>query len=262
MAFQSTDKYFNTVFTGLNNFERVWAMLAESKALLGYIKNSLYIFILSFLIGFPLNMLFSYMFYVKMRGAGVFRFLIMLPAMISGLVTAMLYSKFAEYALPVLFKNWFGVETVSLLKDSRFNLNFLLLFGMLTGFSSNVIIYTNSMNAIDDSIIESAQIDGASGATVLLKILMPNIHPTITTFIVTGVAGLFAGDGGAFLFYEYNAPENVFTTGYFMFMKSMKASELDYSFAAALGLLFTLITLPLTLIVKSLMEKTDPTKEV
>jgi ABC-type sugar transport system permease subunit len=261
MAFQRTDANFDSAWVGIDNFKRVIDMVKAEGALFKYAGNSLFFFLMTFIIGFPLNMLFAYMFYLKMRGTPFFRFCILLPAMISGLVTAMLYSKFAENALPMLFDRWFGIETVSILLDDRFNKWFMLIYMLFTGFSYNVIIYTNAANAINDSILESARIDGATNLQILYRMVMPCIYPTITTFIVVGVAAIFSNQAGAFLFYEYSGPDNITTTGYYMFLMSKKTTMLDYSFAAALGLICTLITFPLTMLVRGILEKFDPMRD-
>ena len=261
MAFQRTDSEFNAVFAGTDNFRRVFETLGSNGYLLQYAGNSFFFFAITLLIGFPLNMLFAYMFFMRMRGSAFFRFCLLLPAMISGLVTAMLYSKFATYALPPLFKEWFGVETVSLLKDARFNRWFLVIYSLFIGFSSNVIIYTNAMNQVDESAVEAARVDGASNVLILIKVVMPIIYPTIVTFMVTGVAGIFAGDAGAYLFYEYSGPDNITTVGYYIFLLTKHSSSLDYSFAAAIGLVFTVVTFPLTMLVKFVLDRIDPMKE-
>lgn len=261
MAFQRTDTDFNSVFVGFDNFSRVFQTLGSNGNLLHYAGNSVFFFATTLVIGFPLNMLFSYMFYMRMPGTAVFRFCLLLPAMISGLVTAMLYSKFATYALPLLFRKWFDIDTVSLLIDERYNRWFLVIYSLFVGFSSNVIIYTNAMNQVDDSSVEAARVDGASNVRILWSVVMPVIYPTIVTFMVTGVAAIFSGDASAYLFYEYSGPENIKTIGYYIFLLTKDSVSLDYSFAAAIGLVFTLVTFPLTMLVKFIFDRLDPMRE-
>ena len=261
MAFQRTDEEFNSVFAGFDNFSRVFQTLGANGQLLQYAGNSFFFFAVTLVIGFPLNILFAYMFYMRMYGTAFFRFCLLLPAMISGLVTAMLYSKFAVYALPPLFEDWFGVKTVSLLRDERYNRWFLTIYMLFMGFSSNVIIYTNAMNQVDDSSVEAARVDGASNVRILWSVVMPVIYPTIVTFMVTGVAGIFSGDASAYLFYEYSGPDNITTVGYYIFLLTKNSASLDYSFAAAIGLVFTIVTFPLTMLVKFVLDRLDPMRE-
>lgn len=266
MAFQETDlKTFKSAWVGIKQFERFFNEIANSHLIGLYIKNALLYFIITLIIGFPFNMLFAYMFFIKIKGTTAFRMMVMIPAMISGLVTAMLFTQFAENAVPSLFMDLFGIETATLLKDLRFNFGVIVVYSLLTGFSSQVIIYCNAMNSISDSLVEAAQLDGASHVQILLHLCVPNIFPTITTYMVTGVAGIFACSGGIlYLFYEYNAPSNVTSLGYYIFTmtKNNDMSRVDYSYSSAISLIFTIITLPLVMITKYLFERFDPNREV
>ena len=72
--------------------------------------------------------------------------------------------------LPALFKKAFGIETVSLLRDERFNFQTLIAFNIFTAFGSNVILYTNAMSSVDGAIYEAAKMDGATNLQTLLKV--------------------------------------------------------------------------------------------
>lgn len=261
MAFQRTNADFTATWAGLDNFKEIIRQWIREKTLVKYLGNTMYLFFASFVIGFPLNILFAYLFFMRMRGTWFLRFCILLPAMISGLVTVMLFSKFADRALPQLFNLFLKKKTFSILTDDRFNLHFLLVFGMLTGFSFNVILYTNAMNAINDSVIEAARADGATNLRILFQVIVPNIYTTMSTMLVLGFTGIFGSDPGSlFGFYQYSAPENVQTLGYYLFSRTMWATR-DYSYAAAMGILFTLLNFPIAMFVKFIMEKLDPMRD-
>jgi ABC-type sugar transport system permease subunit len=261
MAFQRTDNNFNTVWVGLDNFKEVLRQWAWDGNLVRYLKTGLYLFAVSFIIGFPLNILFAYLFFMKIRGVWFMRFCILIPAMISGLASIMLFSKFADHALPQIFNLFLTKKTFSFLTDDRFNLHFILIFSLLLGFSYNIVLYNNAMNAIENSVIEAARSDGASNLQILLKIVVPNIYPTMSTFLILGFAGIFSADPGSlFGFYQYGAPENVMTLGYYLFNKTMSNTR-DYSYAATMGIIFTLINLPIVMTVKFIVDGLDPLRD-
>ena len=83
------------------------------------------------------------------------------------------------------------------------------------------------------------------------------------TFLVTSVPGILCGDPGLYVFYAYDAPDSVMTSGYYLFIKTKNsnADVIDYSYAAAMGLMFTAVSLPLTLGVRRLMDRLDPNNE-
>ena len=260
LAFQKTDANFNTVWAGLENFYRVYDNLIVTGLIWKYISNSLIFFIIPFIIEFPLILCFAYLFMLKFRGYKVLRFCLMLSSMISGLVTAMLFSKFADYVLPEVFKKLFGIDTVSILRDDRFNLQLLLFFTVITAFGANVILYTNAMNSVDISIYEAARMDGAVNLQILCKITIPMSYPTIMTFMVTSVSMIFTADLSNYLFYDFGAPVNTTTVGYYLFYLS-KSEFADYNMASVLSIVFTIITFPMVMLVKWGLEKADPMTE-
>ena len=265
LAFQNTDtETFKSVWVGLDNFKQIAVELVQTKNLLSYIEHSILFWVLGTLIGMPLNILFGYLFLVKIKGTPFIRFCIMIPSIISGLVTAMLFSKFAENAMPVLFDQWFDIQTISLLRDERYNLGTILVYTLLTGFSYNIIIYMNAMKGNSESLFEVARLEGATHLQTLWYVCFPSVYTIMTTFIVTSVPGILAGDPGLYLFYEYNAPESVMTSGYYIFIKTKNnnGALIDYSYAAAMGLMFTLFSFPLTLFVRWFMDKVDPNREM
>lgn len=264
MAFQRTDtSTYQSVWVGLENFRLIAADLFENKALLGYVGRSAAFWFITTAVGMPLNVFFAYMFMIKMRGTSVLRFAIMIPTVISGLVMAMLFSKFAENALPVLFDKLFGVKTVSLLRDERYNFVTLIVYMLITGFSYNVLIYMNGMKGAGESLYEVARLEGATHLQTIWYVCVPTLYPILTTFIVTSVPGILCGDPGLYQFYEYGAPESVMTSGYYLFIKTKNSDPtvVDYSYASAMGLTFTAVSLPLTLLVRYLMDRYDPNKE-
>lgn len=260
MAFQHVDAEFNYHWNGLENFKDVVKSAVDGGSLLGVaMLNNLKMFFWTFVIGFPLNMVFGYYLYKKKVGHQAIRFIVMLPSIISSMVMSLLFLKFTETALPELIKKLLGVSVGNLLQQESTAFGMNIFYVLWTGFTSSLILYPNAMNAIDDGVIESALLDGANELQELWHIIMPLIYPTITTFVVTGVASLFTNAGPLYAFYYKDAPSHVWTMGYYLFVQTMYGSgETAYPFMSALGLVLTILTVPLVMIVKHIMEKCDP----
>ena len=261
LAFQKYDMDYNLQWNGFGNFVDVFNSLKGSTLLGTSVWNSLRVFFWTTVIGFPLNMLFSYYLYKRIIGHQVIRFIIMLPSIISGMIMSLLFVKFVSGALPRLFYN-IGLTLPDLLHDPEYTFGTMLFYTLWTGFTSSLILYPNAMNSIPKEITESAQLDGVNTFKELLYIIMPLIYPTITTFFVTGVASLLSFSGPLFAFYYYNAPPEVYTSGYYLFVRVMASDGITgYPFAAAAGILFTLSSAPLTIITKYCMERFGPQTE-
>ena len=139
----------------------------------------------------------------------------------------------------------------------------IALFNIWMGFGGSVLLYSSAMGAISPSVIDAAQVDGASAVREFISIILPSIYPTFSTFVVTGIAGIFINQANIFSFYANAADPSSYTIGYYLFNQIVgKASGYStYPYAAAAGLVFTAIAAPLTLIVKWALEKFGPSED-
>ena len=88
------------------------------------------------------------------------------------------------------------------------------------------------------------------------------ITPTLATYIITGIAGMFTGGGALFIFYGLNGvPENAYLMGYYLFKIAMVGDLTAYPFASAVSIMLTIITVPITLSVRWIMDKIDPMRD-
>jgi ABC-type sugar transport system permease subunit len=111
--------------------------------------------------------------------------------------------------------------------------------------------------------LEAAEVDGAGPFRQFMSILLPSIFPTISTFLITGIAGIFINQGGLYDFYANGALQSSYTLGYYLFVKVVGSSsgKASYPYAAAAGLLMTLVAVPLTLLMKFVLEKFGPSED-
>ena len=267
-SFLEYDYDMNLHWAGLKNFEKAFEMIFQGESsLLGRgIINSICIFLVLNVLGIPIHMLTSYYLYKRRFGSKLIRFSAMMPSIVSGFVVSLLYIRVIEGPIPELLQK-FGVidEEIRILWDSRYNLANIYIYSFWTGFGSGLIYYPNAMNQISNEIVESATIDGASDLRILMSIMIPSIYPTLTTFMVSGVAGIMGNSGPLYLFYGYDAPPETYFSGYYVFQQTMGnktgTAETLYPFLSAVGMIFTLISAPITLLTKWAMEKYGPSED-
>ena len=191
----------------------------------------------------------------------------MIPSIMSGLVISLIFINFIGSNGPFVWiveklkikdGEWF-----SLLYNKEYALNTCIFYSIWLSFALNLIIYPNAMRAIEPSILESAKIDGVNNMfQELWYIIIPLIYPTMTTFLILGVAGIFSASGPLIAFYDTKAPDYVYTMGYYFTRQILvDGNEFSYPKYAAGGLILTIISAPLTLFVKWLLEKFEPTTE-
>ena len=263
LAFKGMKVDGSTFWIGLENFKTI-IVGAEAELIGISLRNNLIAFFVTWFIGMPMNILYGYYIYKKRFASTTMRVLFMLPSMISGVVMAMLFMKLVEVGIPSLFVNSFGWEKFpNLLRNNNTAFGVQIFYMLWLGFSSSVIIYSNAMNAIDISIIEAGEIDGTTTWLELRYIIIPLIYPTLSTYIITGFAGLFTASGSLFVFYGLNGvPKQTYFMGYYLFEIAMVGDLTAYPVASATSLLLTVITAPIALTVRWIMNKIDPMRNV
>ena len=148
----------------------------------------------------------------------------------------------------------------NMLDDPRYTYGTTLFFGIWSGLASTILIFTSSLNSIDRSIIESAQLDGANFFQELWYICLPLIGGIVGTSIITSISGIFTAEGALVAFWEFGCPPEVVNMGYY-FTQQVMLNQNNYSvfpMLSAMGLVFTLVTIPLVYLAKWLVNKVVP----
>ncbi len=247
-------------FNLFENFATAWGIFASSGSML---LNSIYLFLFNFAIVSTLGLIFSYYVAKKFPMSGLFRVMLFIPQIVSSVVLVVIYKEFVDK----LFGTFFG-HTIFGANDSPTGQYLAVLFyNVWAGFGVNVMLYTGAMSNIDQSIIESANLDGVTVFQEFIYIYVPLIFSTFTTFVVTGLASVFTSTMHLIPFFGtvLQPPFNVF--GFFLYKQTLNGSEyvsgnnLSYSILSALGIIVTAILVPITLIVRRLMEKYGPSAD-
>lgn len=264
---------YSVSFAFLENMSTAWKIFTSSGQM---IMNSMYLYLGNLVIVSTLALLFSYYIAKKHIFAGVFRVVLFLPNIISQIALVTIYKTIAGDVFVSIAKNIVGeawliennLQYGLLGNNAPENIKYItiLVYNLWVGFGTNVMLYTGSMSAIDQSIVESAQLDGVSFVGEFIHIYVPLIWPTFTTFVVTGLTSLFTTTMGLVVFYGtvHEPPIQVF--GYFLYRQTLNSNGLvaadsrylSYSVLSALGVIITAILVPVTLTVRKLMEKYGP----
>lgn len=263
LAFQKIDIYGNANFYGFRNFIEFFEKLAQDGAYLSVsFKNSLKMYIINFCICMPLYILFAYMIFKKCFGHIAIRAIAMIPRIISGLVIALVFKKFVDFAFPSVYKSITGNYAPSLFFDARYSFGTTIFYMIWVSFSGSLIVYPNAMNKINDSVIESAQLDGANMFQELWYIVLPLIFPTLSTAIIVGFSQIFSTSGPLLEFYYLNPPLEVYNVGYYYFnIVKTAPNNTVYPLLAAGGLVMTIVIAPLTHLLRHMLEKFGPSAE-
>ena len=264
LSFQEIDAVTGGVSWSLQSIEKAYNWIVKSPAMWKIATNSLVVYAINGLIATPLGLLFSFYIAKRFPMSKFFRVVLFLPSIISGVVFVSMFDRFVNMAIPDFLMYEWGIETVGLLSSTDLNsvLSTLIFFSVWISFGGSVLIYSNAMSGISNDVVEAAHLDGATGIKEFWYVDFPLIFPTFSTFYITGVVTLFTNQVNLFTFYGAGAPGAIQTFGYWMFARVQSAkTEVDYPVVSAMGLLQTIVAVPLTFFVKWLLEKVGPSTD-
>jgi len=263
MAFQEYRVDENTllgkyVISGFGNFKTIYNELKNEGVIVYALKNSLIVFSFNVLIGTTLSLVFSLYIYKRMIFSKGFRMFLFAPSVLSSIVTVTMYKYFVETAVPDIlhFENGMG-----LLSNPDTKMQTLIFFMLWIGFGTQILMYSGSMNSIDQSVIEAAEIDGCNKFQEFFRIILPLIYPTIVTFMITNIAGLFTNQLNLYSFYGNGTDAKYQTVGYYLFRNVNVSTKAEMPVLAAYSILLTAVAAPLTLFFRWLLEKIGPKTE-
>ena len=256
------------------NFKAVFAFLQTREGVIG-IENALKNYFITFFTSGIFSIFFSYYVYKKFVGHGLFKVFLYLPSIVSAIILVVVYKQLMNRVLPEAINDiFYGGEPVvmSILENDKYF--WILFYSIFMNLGGHILMYTGAMSGINESVVESAQLDGVNAIQEFWFITLPLIYPTFVTFTVTGLAAIFTGHPNLHTFYGMSDPitEGFHTLGFFIFVSVKNGSTVSYSQSnvvsylsltqvSALGLMITAVMLPTTLIIKKLMTKYGPSTD-
>ncbi len=253
-----------TSFAGFDNFKEVFYTFFKSQQstqLMLSFKNSLINYGLGLIIGTGGAIIFSYYIYKERAFSGLYKVILFLPSVIPGVaLISMSKTSLSSWVLEIYNAIAINDSPVSLLDKTDTAFTTVMTLALFFGFGTQVLMYLGAMNKINPSVSEAAKLDGASFLRELWSITIPCIYSTLTTFIVVGIAGVFTNDLGLYSFFSTNAPGPTHTLGYYLYRETQiySTNQARWPYIAAVGLCFTAIVAPITIGLKSLLNKFDP----
>lgn len=254
LAFRRLDVEGNYYFT-MGNFTQVFDSFREEDGMIRQaVQNSLTFFGWNSFVILPLSLFFSFFFYKNIKGKAFFRFMFFVPSIISGVAVATTYKMMLSNDGPIglLYKIAFKTESSPpFFTTSEYALKSILVYMLLTGFSSNILLLGGAMSRIPEETVEAALLDGVGMWTEIFKITLPMIWPTLSTIIVTTAASILSSSGPILLL--TGGAGNTFDISYYIYDKVQIQGQ--YGVPAAFGLVLTLITFPIVMCTRHFVDK-------
>lgn len=230
----------------------------------GALKISLKAYAISLFIGLPMGLFFSYYIFKKLPGSGFFRVILFIPTICSSIVLITIYRLFVNNVVYEIAQDLGIAPEFKFLDDTSTRFTTMMVYNVFVSFGTSVLMYSNKMSSISPEIIESAQLDGAGQFTEFFHIVLPMSFSTISVFLITGIAGIFTNQINSFAFLVGKRGESdTLTLGYLLYHKTKAAGQNDWEYPsiAALGILMTLVVLPLTFLARYCFERFGPSED-
>jgi len=192
LSFTKWKGYGPMEFVGFQNYVR---MFSDPVFLIG-LRNNILIVLVSVFGQIPLGLLLAYMLHRKMvRGARQFEFLIFLPITISSVIVAQLWNRvFSPVGiLPAIVRQLTGnSEYIMTIFESEAYAFVPIMFVLLWQHTSlYMVIFLANLQRVPDSVIEAAQMEGASEGAIFLRIIAPILAPVAFINSILAISGSF-----------------------------------------------------------------------
>jgi len=156
-------------------------------------------------VGVPILLVFSFVCAVllnlKVRGQSFYRVVYFLPSIVPVVASTMLWLWILNPNSGILnsFLGIFGLRGPNWFHDPAWSKPALILMG-LWGTGSTIIIYLSGLQDVPVSLLEAAELDGASWLQRLWHVTIPMVSPITLFNLITGVIGMFQYFSQAYVF--------------------------------------------------------------
>ncbi|MCR2822986.1 carbohydrate ABC transporter permease [Lederbergia panacisoli] len=229
---------------GFDNFEKLFNDIKFKAAL----RNTGLFWIFTVIPSMIIGLLVATFLNTKIKGSSIFRAIIYLPGVMSGVAVAMtwLWIYDPQNGPVNLVLKAFGGTGKHWLRNPETALPAIIIIGIWMAIGFSMIIYTAGLQGISQELYEAASIDGANTVRKFLSITVPLLRPitfflfimnTITSFQVFDIVYIMTGGG----------PANATTTIVNEIVKT-GFETFNMGYASSMSIALLIITLVFTLI--------------
>lgn len=178
----------NTVFLKKTNFiglTHFLNFLNDTEGLRNVVNSFVFVFG-SLLLAMPIGLGLALAVNEKIRFRAFFRLLLILPWVISQVVTALLWSWMLnpQFGVSVLVTNLFGIPPVNFLGEQSTAMITLILVNVWRTFPFAMLLSLAALQTIPEQLYEAARVDGAGAFQRLIHVTFPLIKPTLMITII------------------------------------------------------------------------------
>jgi len=174
-------------FIALKNYQ----LLIGDGAFVRSLINNALIIAVSLLMQLPLALLIALMVAGRVVGAAWFRMIFFLPYVLADVAAGLIWHFMFDggYGLPSAITGALGLAPYYLLADKTWAFSAVLIVILWKYFGFHMMLYVAGLQSIDKSLLEAAEMDGASAFQRFWHITLPLLGPMIRLSIFFSVIG-------------------------------------------------------------------------
>ncbi len=227
-------------FVGFDNYQTVLAASETWSTL----RITLIITFIGLLTQIPIRILLAIVLHQNLRGTKIFRSILITPMLLTPVAVGLTYRFMFDTDLGVI--NWalgsIGIEKVNWLGSQTSALFAIIIVDSWQSIPFVMLLVLAALTAISPSLYEAARVDGASASQIFRRITLPLITPTLLVITMIKIMDFLKLFDTLFILTR-GGPGNATTTlGLWTYKTGFVF--LEFSRAAALGVIITIITLP------------------
>jgi len=250
LSFFSTDLLTKWVFVGPNNY----IALAQDPLFLQALKVTTIYTLVTVPLSTAIALAISLMLNQGLMFQGVFRVIYYLPALVTGVAVAILWSWVLNPDMGLLngFLRALGVPRAALPRwfvSEQWALPSLILMS-LWGAGASMLLYLAGLQSIPTQLYEAARIDGANAWQQFWHVTLPMLTPTIFFNLVLNIIGSYQVFTPVYILTNGGPNNATLTMVLYLFRKSFQQFEFGYASAIA-WVLFAIIMVFTLLIIRS-----------
>lgn len=243
------------IFVGLGNYKELF----QDNIFLGALVNTIIIVVVSVPVVCIFSLWVSSVIYdLKEPFCSIFRYIFYLPV-VTGSVAVTVVWKW-------MFNNYYGIfnyvgKTTGLLKqninwlgDERYALGCIILILLTTSVGQPIVLYVSALNNVDQSLVEAAEVDGATKFQCFWKIKWPQIMPTTLYILVITTINSFQCFALIQLLTSGGPNHSTDTIMYYIYYNAFKLYR--YGYGNAMGVILA-IAIAILSGIQFKMAKTD-----
>lgn len=253
---------FKSPWVGINNFKRIF----QDAYMLTLVKNTVILAILSVVVVFPIPIIFS-LFLNEVRISKIrnsVQSLSFLPYFISSavMVSIMYTLTSPSYGLINNIIKFFGGTPIYFMSEPGWFRPLYIILQIWQTFGYSSIIYLAAIIAIDPSLYEAAEVDGANRWQKMFKITLPQISGSVVVMLIISIGNIFSVDlDRILLMYNQSVYKTADVIQTYVYRMAFESSGFpDYSYGTAVNIVKSVIAFILVIITNKIAAKYSETR--